>query len=580
MNEGKDEKEEQEEFGSEDVKKLNSFYDMLINPSESNKFIEKYKNVLKEIFTLNSNQYIRISELYNNFTSESCGKFFFNSSIHKIEILIKAMIEIQLKNYELIISKGQLFYLIDDKLNKLQKIIQESSIKYKNINDNKNIFSETNTVFTAMMNTMNDIEIQTVDDYIWDKYKRHSEEANKKNVKDLVYVMKKLEKNIHDLVKAQNKQIFMKLRDPNDKFQKLYNEIEKYFMNYAENIKDMSINMDTELKNIDKENNSKSKKEDTKDSEQKSCLGLDEKDFYMIKYKIKILQSNKIALKYQENGEQKIIENQSQISNINSQKVNLFNLKFLLLTDKDKYEIISKLYNYNLKILDKSQYVLEEEKGKFNAQDLTNEILLYNKEDDIIQVQFKEKYNEILESINSKIVNNINNIEAFFFVMNNYRGNGNVKFTEKFYDLVVYIYDKAQDILIKASNKKVEDLMLILSRTYYKEKDKKKIYIVEAIKSHELYKDINFWKNTVTKQIEDEFKVKRNFNSKNQKSTNEITQKKKEDIIIAKLIPFADLLKDFGIEKDKVNDLIIQICDKYKFSEKSREQAFSFINQI
>ena len=120
--------------------------------------------------------------------------------------------------------------------------------------------------------------------------------------------------------------------------------------------------------------------------------------------------------------------------------------------------------------------------------------------------------------------------------------------------------------------------MLILSRTYYKEINGKKIYVVEAIKSHDLYKNMDFWKAIVIKQIEDEFKVMRNFNSTNN-TTNILTQKKKESIIYTKLIPFADLLKDFEFKNDTIIEIINQILDKYKYDKASREQIFSFINE-
>ena len=216
------------------------------------------------------------------------------------------------------------------------------------------------------------------------------------------------------------------------------------------------------------------------------------------------------------------------------------------------------MYNYDLKILDRSQYVLDIEKGKLIAFDLTKEILLYNKEDESTKNKLNEKYEEIIESINNKIVNNLKNIESFFIALNNYRSQGKIQLTDKFYDIVIYVYNKAQDLLINTNNKRLEDLMLILSRTYYKEIKDKKIYIVESIKSHELYKNMNFWKNIVIKQIDDEFKFARNFNQTNN-TTNPVSQKKKEEIIFTKLLPFFDLMKDFDFEKNIIIDLIKQI---------------------
>ena len=180
--------------------------------------------------------------------------------------------------------------------------------------------------------------------------------------------------------------------------------------------------------------------------------------------------------------------------------------------------------------------------------------------------------------MNNKIVNNIKNIESFFLALNQYRANGDSKLSSKFYDLVVYVYNKAQELLVKAGNKRLEDLMLILSRTFYKEIEGKKIYIVDVIKTHELYKKEDFWKTIIIKQIEDEFKVMRNFKVVNN-TTNVLTQKRKEEIITTKLYPFYDLLKDYDVDKDKRDNLIKQILDKYNCGDESREQVFSFIKE-
>ena len=345
---------------------------------------------------------------------------------------------------------------------------------------------------------------------------------------------------------------------------------------FLECFKDLNNTLSEQFEHIEKEINTEKVIEDIQKNEKntnpKSNLILDEKDLYTVKYKIKIIKSNKIALKAEQN------EIKEEIKNNKEQKLNSFKEKYLFLTEEDKYQIISKLYSYDLKILDKSQYVLDVEQGKIIASDLSKEILLYNEDDENTKNKLNEKYEEIIESMNNKIVNNLKNIESFFLVLNNYRAQGKVKLIEKFYDLVIYVYNKAQDLLIKTNNKKLEDLMLILSRTYYKEINGKKIYVVEAIKSHELYKNMDFWKAIVIKQIEDEFKVMRNFNSTNN-TTNILTQKKKESIIYTKLIPFADLLKDFEFKNDTIIEIINQILDKYKYDKASREQIFSFINE-
>ena len=575
MNPDLNEIKRQSEFNSDQIN-LNSFNDLLANSEEANKFIDIYKERLKEYFTINSTQYNRLNELYDNFSSESSGQLFINTPIHKIESIIKNMFQIQLKIYEVIISKGSIFVSIDNELDKIKKIILDSSSKLKNLSYNNEMITATNKVFNSMMKSMSELEIQEIDEYIWEKYNKHVLEAKEVKPVDMVAFIKNLEKNIYDFVLEKKSSFVSDLKETEKKIQIVFNKMQENFRNYFSYLKDLNNILSEQFEHIEKEINTEKVIEDIQKNEKntnpKSNLILDEKDLYTVKYKIKIIKSNKIALKAEQN------EIKEEIKNNKEQKLNSFKEKYLFLTEEDKYQIISKLYSYDLKILDKSQYVLDVEQGKIIASDLSKEILLYNEEDENTKNKLNEKYEEIIESMNNKIVNNLKNIESFFLVLNNYRAQGKVKLIEKFYDLVIYVYNKAQDLLIKTNNKKLEDLMLILSRTYYKEISGKKIYVVEAIKSHELYKNMDFWKAIVIKQIEDEFKVMRNFNSTNN-TTNILTQKKKESIIYTKLIPFADLLKDFEFKNDTIIEIINQILDKYKYDKASREQIFSFINE-
>ena len=575
MNPNLNEIKRQSEFNSDQIN-LNSFNDLLVNSEEANKFIDIYKERLKEYFTINITQYNRLNELYDNFSSESSGQLFINTPIHKIESIIKNMFQIQLKIYEVIISKGSIFVSIDNELDKIKKIILDSSSKLKNLSYNNEMITATNKVFNSMMKSMSELEIQEIDEYIWEKYNKHVLEAKEVKPVDVVAFIKNLEKNIYDFVLEKKSSFVSDLKETEKKIQIVFNKMQENFRNYFSYLKDLNNTLSVQFEQIEKEINTEKVIEDIQKNEKntnpKSNLILDEKDLYTVKYKIKIIKSNKITLKADQN------EIKEEIKNNKEQKLNSFKEKYLFLTEEDKYQIISKLYSYDLKILDKSQYVLDVEQGKIIASDLSKEILLYNEEDENTKNKLNEKYEEIIESMNNKIVNNLKNIESFFLVLNNYRAQGKVKLIEKFYDLVIYVYNKAQDLLIKTNNKKLEDLMLILSRTYYKEISGKKIYVVEAIKSHELYKNMDFWKAIVIKQIEDEFKVMRNFNSTNN-TTNILTQKKKESIIYTKLIPFADLLKDFEFKNDTIIEIINQILDKYKYDKASREQIFSFINE-
>ena len=120
--------------------------------------------------------------------------------------------------------------------------------------------------------------------------------------------------------------------------------------------------------------------------------------------------------------------------------------------------------------------------------------------------------------------------------------------------------------------------MLILSQTYYKEIDGKKIYILDTIKTHELFKNMGFWKLIITNKIKNEIQIIKTHYQKNGLS-DKISQEKKEEIINTQIIPFLDLMKDCDIEKDKIIEISKQIFDKYKCCTSAREKVFSYIDQ-
>ena len=187
------------------IQNIDSCYDLLINSPDAIKYLTKYKGYLKEYFLLNSNQCKEMNELYLKLEVESCEQTFSNTPLNEMESIIKNIIQIQMKNFNFILSKTDLFNSLYDKIKEFRTIIEESSIKYSSNNlVNKSIIGETNNVFNAMMETMKDLEIKVVDEYIWEKYQKRAAEAGDKSSKDLVSDMKYLEETLFNFVQGKN----------------------------------------------------------------------------------------------------------------------------------------------------------------------------------------------------------------------------------------------------------------------------------------------------------------------------------------------------------------------------------------
>ena len=567
---------------------LNHFYYLLGNPNEAKEYIETLKKYFNEYYLFNTTQYNSLNRLYFDICSEKTNSNFIDTPIYKVESAFKKLFQIQLKMFKSISQKFELFNLIEVKLSDLENAIIELSPKFDQISMSKDYSKETNSNFNSLMKVMDDLEVKTVDEYIWKKYNKHLNEVTEKKEDDLVTQIKNLENKIIHNAKDKKNQYYFKIKEIDDSIQNIYGNIKFNFDNYIIYLKELYTTFINDLENLVNEINPYLSNEKNNNKENyiisKSDFELNEKDFFSIKYKIKILNEHKIILKNDENNNKDKGNDKDKINNKDKklktkeyfeQQNKKFDKKYLYLTEEDIYEIISKLYSYDLKIIDKSYYILELEKEKLIANDLSNKLLLYSEDNENCINKLNEEYNEIMESINTKIVNNIENIDSFFHAMNNFRVNSKLKFNEKFYDIVVYIFNKAQDILLNQRNNEMEDLLIILPQTHTKEINGKKIYLLEGIKSHIIYKKMEFWKSLIVKSIENDMKLIRKMNS-----SNTISKEKKEDIVTNKFITFLKLMKELDVSIEKILDLFGQIMDKYKFSEASKNKIISLMKNL
>ena len=163
----------------------------------------------------------------------------------------------------------------------------------------------------------------------------------------------------------------------NNKIQIIFEEIKKNIEDYLTGLKEINKNMNEEFLNFENVLNSNIKNEKL---EKNNNFISSQFDNNLIKntnkYKIKILKNPNISLNNL-NQVMKPTENKNKEPELNKvftyqnevqcfKKPKIFNKNILILDEKDIYEIVSKLYGYNLEFLDKSNYNLEFEKQKFH----------------------------------------------------------------------------------------------------------------------------------------------------------------------------------------------------------------------
>lgn len=563
---------------------LNHFNFLIANTKEIEKYLEKFKSYLFEYYTLNISHFANLSKLLNGFSARK-NQNFINTPIYQLKLIFQSIIEFQSKKYETMIPDCQNLILISENLISLKKIIEEIYIKHNKLS-NLGISKDMNTVSNSIMQYMDDLENKTVEEFVWEKYKKHTLTSNKEKIKNLIDKIKQLEKNLFDYGNEKKGQYFSMIKESDNKIQKIFNDIKTIFQEYISKLKETTKDYIKNLENFENNLNSISINLEIKNVENVFCSKSDfefkEKDFN--KYSIKILKNKKILLK--DYNKDNHLENNNDDNFIELKKTKTFTDKFtssenkkeniLFLTDEDIYEIISRLYKYDLKVLDKSKYDLDKEKEKLLSLEKSNKILLdYSENKEKAKKNLNKDFKQIMELINTKIINTIKNAESFFIALNNYRVKGKLNLNDKFYELVLYIYNSTFDLLKENNNYTLGNLMIILSQTFYKENGKEKIYILEGIKSHEIFKPNEFWKNIINNKIEDEIK-----NLMKLEASKLLNQEKKEEIIITKLFAFCSLMKEFNLDKNKISNICALIFEKYKSSQESREQINLFINQI
>ena len=563
---------------------LNHFNFLIANTKEIQKYLEKFKSYLFEYYTLNISHFANLSKLLNGFSARK-NQNFINTPIYQLKLIFQSIIEFQSKKYETMIPDCQNLILISENLISLKKIIEEIYTKHNKLS-NLGISKDMNTVSNSIMQYMDDLENKTVEEFVWEKYKKHTLTSNKEKIKNLIDKIKQLEKNLFDYGNEKKGQYFSMIKESDNKIQKIFNDIKNIFQGYISKLKETTKDYIKNLENFENNLNSISINLEIKNVENVFCSKSDfefkEKDFN--KYSIKILKNKKILLK--DYNKDNHLENNNDDNFIELKKTKTFTDKFtssenkkeniLFLTDEDIYEIISRLYKYDLKVLDKSKYDLDKEKEKLLSLEKSNKILLdYSENKEKAKKNLNKDFKQIMELINTKIINTIKNAESFFIALNNYRVKGKLNLNDKFYELVLYIYNSTFDLLKENNNYTLGNLMIILSQTFYKENGKEKIYILEGIKSHEIFKPNEFWKNIINNKIEDEIK-----NLMKLEASKLLNQEKKEEIIITKLLAFCSLMKEFNLDKNKISNICALIFEKYKSSQESREQINLFINQI
>ena len=157
--------------------------------------------------------------------------------------------------------------------------------------------------------------------------------------------------------------------------------------------------------------------------------------------------------------------------------------------------------------------------------------------------------------------------------MNSFRANGVHSVPEREFGILKKIFLKIADHIKNDKDYACTNLLLILSQTFYNEKDGEKIYLDKFLKNHEMFLDLEIFEKLLIEQIEKDIEGLKNTNSQENMKENDVVLDayKINNVLNSQMIPFCDNMIDFGMSIESIYKIIEPILTKYNANDDLRK---------
>ena len=534
----------------ERLKKKKTYVKSLLKSLEP--ICESFKDLLKKLESFKIPIDPTISQsLYSE--SETSEK---ESKLYGISLTIDTYIKICQK---LIDNSNSTFFHITTGLDNLSKIIQSEKDEYNNLlkclkslSDNKNIMEKNMRLYhqkmSAAENSVRDfkkaeiIQLSINNDTANIENKNVSEENATKLTNDAVKPF-----NIYlDSVKKVN-EIRVESIEKQKNLLYIYQNIEEEFGKSNQNFSKIIL---ISLENIHKE--------------------LNDVDLNKVRNIINKIHINREI-------KQLILDNrgnekpEEEILFINFPSI----IKFEDCNDNKTFEIYTQIIEF-IKNICEGEYPNYDEQLEKDKNDMR----------EMLSKLFEKFENEKARKI-KELMKNENMHLYFLILLSKLRTNNRY---EQKKELIDYLGDILYNILDKSEktqNFNNAKNCIILSQTFYYDKDGYKYYITEKIKKHKWISKPDYWFKFGELMLEQEINkflgshpdlTKEDIINNSEKITKNL-QKKLSDIMYTQLLPLANNMKEFGINLKNIVEIIERIIQKYDFlSEEEKKSIFELIS--
>ena len=546
--------------------------------------IIKIINGYKESFIAFKKNLIQVkSNLIKPFYDEVKKKFKFTDNFYffdnQLLYTLNQVVSSQINYSTNIINDIEKNLLKENSLNNdfIDNLQQKKNILQNNQKKMEKLYTEYNNEHKKFIKSFHSIENDIQEYY---ESKRNNENNNIKNKID---IFMEEANNIHSIYL----QVHYKFKDNNKSYFNLYEknmkDLEKEIIK-NENLIGNNINFllltvinnnisflniltnfkgDKKITELFQKNNYNLINEEKKASDDynlffEQSLSKLEKNYEKEKYKVKAIHTRVIS--------NKMSKEAINIINALSEEFSIEDYHekpTLILLEEDVFNIVKFFYSFTF--VDKTEYDLIIGEKKIEVINLTNKLL----QPGLIKTKFKE-YKDLLpindeeiKLLRDYIGKNREYRDEFLKVINNYRTFGKLELPEREYDLIGNYFIQIIDCIFEEKSEKDFKMIkstILMSQTFFVIKNNEKLYLIEKIKGHKLFLEIEYFTKYMKFCIEEMYL--NNDKSKVVKFT-----KNKEEMLFSSIITFFNYMKELKVPINHIKQIIDNISKEYEMSE-------------
>ena len=252
--------------------------------------------------------------------------------------------------------------------------------------------------------------------------------------------------------------------------------------------------------------------------------------------------------------------------------------EMLLIKDEALIKTI-KMMRENFELFEDNNLNLEIEEEKIKCLQLTQKI--FNLENPKSQNNFPTE--EEIDQLD-KLLDKHHNRVVFLQQLSEFRNKGKFEISQKTFDIFDKLFNTMINTVQRDNDFHAVKNAIIISQTYYikGEKENDKIYLQKRIQNNEIFKSQKFWEEFLEFSINKEIVncVSNDVKSGNiLKENRRETEDKMSNIAFSQIVPYTDNMKEFGLDKEIIKQVVFPKMEKYKMSDELIESIKGIIDK-